>query len=229
MSKKRLAVLTMLVVILLVFNIPASAQVVGSAGVTAASSSTFAASSTSFGAFGGFGGFSGFGGFGGFAFPFNWGFVPFGVGPWPFNWALGGGVGPFPLLGWNRFSPGCFGTIGCGLGGLAPNAAPIANAPLGGIGKGLAKTAVAQALPFITGSPLGGAPVLGWDVSPWAFGLQSCVRSLPLYFGAYGFGFPFSLGNWRVSLIPPLCAPPCAPLCAPLTAPIANAPMGIGK
>jgi hypothetical protein len=95
-----------------------------------------------------------------------------------------------------------------------------------------------QSVPFIIGSELGGPPVLGWDVSPWAFGLQSCVRSLPLYFNAHGFGFPKSLGNWRFALIPPLCAPcpppspaPCPAIapCAPLTAPLAGAPLGIGK
>jgi hypothetical protein len=276
----------MLVVMLLVFNIPASAQVVGTAGVAAAASSTIAASSTGFGAFGGFG------------FPFNWGFAPFGVGCWPFNWALGGGWGPFPFLGWNRFSPGFFGITGrfpfspCFMGGCGmyqavpfitgcevggppvlgwdvspwafglqscvrslplyfnahgfgfpkslgnwrfslvpplcappiPAIAPIANAPLGGLSKGIMKAAVDQAVPFITGCEVGGPPVLGWDVSPWAFGLQSCVRSLPLYFNAHGFGFPKSLGNWRFSLVPPLCAPPL-----PAIAPIANAPLGISK
>ncbi len=75
----------------------------------------------------------------------------------------------------------------------------------GGLAKGLSKAAVAQPLPFILGSETGGCPVLGWDVSPWAFGVQSCVRSLPLYFGAHGFGFPKSLGNWRFGLIPSCC------------------------
>jgi len=204
MSKKRLAVLTMLVVMLIVFNIPASAQVVGTAGVTATASSTIAATSTSFGAFGGFG------------FPFNWGFLPFGIGKYPFNWGLGGGWGSFPILGWNKFSPG--------FGGGCWNF-PFSPGFLGGCG-------ICQAAPFIIGSELGGCPVLGWGVSPWAFGLQSCTRSLPLYFNAHGFGFPKSLGNWRFALIPPLCAPPVPPLCAPPLAlpPVAAPPLaGIGK
>ena len=79
------------------------------------------------------------------------------------------------------------------------------SANAGGLAKGLSKAAVAQPLPFILGSETGGCPVLGWDVSPWAFGVQSCVRSLPLYFGAHGFGFPKSLGNWRFGLIPSCC------------------------
>lgn len=209
MSKKRLAVLTMLVVMLLVFNIPASAAVVGSAGATVAASSTIAASSTGFGAFGGFG------------FPFNWGFAPFGVGCFPFNWALGGGWGPFPLLAWNKFSP-CF-------GGACWNF-PFSPCFLGSCG-------MYQSVPFIIGSELGNCPVLGWGVSPWAFGVQSCVRSLPLYFNAHGFGFPKSLGNWRFALTPScICPPPCPAIapcglpCAPIAgAPLANAPLGISK
>jgi hypothetical protein len=206
MSKKRLAVLTMLVVMLLVLSIPASAQVVGKAGATAAATTTIAASSAGFGPFGGFG------------YPFNWGFTPYGVGCWPFNWAIGGGWGPFPFLSWNKFSPGFFGITG---------SFPFSPCFLGGCGG----CGIYEAVPFIIGSEGGNCPVLGWDVSPWAFGLQSCVRSLPLYFNAHGFGFPKSLGNWRFALIPPLCAPPLPAIapCAPLAAPIANAPLGISK
>jgi hypothetical protein len=87
---------------------------------------------------------------------------------------------------------------------------------------------VDQGVPFILGSPLGASPVLGWDMSSWAFGLQSCVKSLPLYFGAHGFGFPFTLGNYRIGMIP-ACGP--VPACLPglpaaLPAIGANAPLG---
>jgi hypothetical protein len=203
MSIRKIAVLSMLVVLLVAFNMPASAQVVGTAGLAAASTSVVAG--------------SGFGPFGGFGFPFNWGFAPFGIGCYPFNWMLGGGWGPFPLLGWNKFSPGFFGCCG---------KLPFSPCFMG----------CYQSIPFIVGSECGGPPVLGWDISPWAFGLQSCVRSLPLYFGAHGFGFPKSLGNWRFGLIPPMCAcpPPCPiPACGAVigaNAPISvNAPMGLAK
>jgi hypothetical protein len=173
---KKIAVLSMLVVMIIAFNIPASfaASVgVGAAGVAASSFSATSAASLST---------AGFGAFGGFGFPFNWGFSPFGVGAFPFNWGMGGGFSPFGLLNWNHFSP-CFG--GCGGFPFSP----------GFLG-------CYQAVPFIIGSELGGCPTLGWDISPWAFGVQSCTRSLPLYFGAHGFGFPFTLGNYRIGLIP---------------------------
>ncbi len=215
----------MLVVMLIASNIPASAAVIGGGGISATSASTFAATSTGFSSFGGFG--SGFGAFGGWGFPFNCGFAPFGVGAFPFNWRLGGGFGPFPLLGSNfPFSP-CF-MGGCGVPGASYMPAVGANAPLGGIAKGIAKASVAQGVPFILGSPLGASPVLGWDVSSWAFGLQSCVKSLPLYFGAHGFGFPFTLGNYRIGMIPS-CGVPCGvPACLPAGIPTigANAPLG---
>ena len=69
---------------------------------------------------------------------------------------------------------------------------------LGGLG-------IYQGIPSNLGGEIGGPPVLGWDVAPWAFGVQSCVRSLPLYFGAHGFGFPFTLGNYRIGVIPSCC------------------------
>ena len=69
----------------------------------------------------------------------------------------------------------------------------------------LSSFGICQGIPFILGSETGGCPVLGWDVAPWAFGMQSCVRSLPMYFGAHGFGFPFTLGNYRIGLIPSCC------------------------
>jgi hypothetical protein len=124
--------------------------------------------------------------------------------------------------------PAC-GPVPACLPGL-PAALPAigANAPLGGIAKGIAKASVDQGVPFILGSPLGASPVLGWDMSSWAFGLQSCVKSLPLYFGAHGFGFPFTLGNYRIGMIP-ACGP--VPACLPglpaaLPAIGANAPLG---
>jgi len=186
MSIRKIAVLSMLVVMLIATNIPASAQIVGAAGISSTAVSSFSATSAGFGAFGGFG------------WPFNWGFAPWGIGCWPFNWALGGGWGPFSLFGWNHFSP-CFG--GC-------NGFPFSPGFLG--------CGCCQSLPFILGSPLGCSPVLGWDASPWAFGLQSCVRSLPLYFGAHGFGFPFTLGNYRIGLIPSCC---CGPAAVPVPVP----------
>jgi len=196
MSIRKLAVLSMLVVMLIASNIPASAAVVGGAGITTAAASTFSATSMGFGAFGGFG------------YPFNWGYAPYGVGCWPFNWALGGGWGPFPLLAWNKFSPGFFGCCG--------GKFPFSPCFMG----------CYQALPFILGSSRGCSPVLGWDASPWAFGLQSCVRSLPLYFNAHGFGFPFTLGNYRIGFTP-YCGLPCpAPACLPAALPAANAAIG---
>src|SRR5271157_599747 len=196
MSKfRKLAVLSMLVVMLMAISIPASlAQGIVKVGANAAAPLTANAGGAPIaGAIGAplaapIGG-GGFGAFGGFGYPFNWGFSPYGVGTFPFNWGLGGGWGPFPFLAWNKFSPGFFGCSGhfpfspCFMGCYQP-------------------------LPFILGKELGGCPVLGWDVSPWAFGLQSCVRSLPLYFNAHGFGFPKSLGNWRFGLMP-TCDIPC--------------------
>ncbi|WP_424357430.1 hypothetical protein [Methanocella sp. MCL-LM] len=190
-SIKKFAVLSMLVVVLFAFNVPASAQIgIGSAtaATTAASSLTSAFSSTATAA--------GFGAFGGFGFPFNWGFSRFGIGGFPFNWGLGAGLGTFGL-GWNQFSP-CFGTGSffspCFLG-----------------------TGCFQGLPFILGSP-GGCVGPGFGVTPWMFGLGGCTKSAPLFFGAHGFGFPFTLGGIAASLIPPVCAPPipaALPACLP--------------
>jgi hypothetical protein len=204
MSIKKIAVLSMLVVMLVAFNMPASAAVVGSAGISATALSSFSASSIGFGSFGGFG------------FPFNWGFVPFGLGCFPFNWRLGGGFGPFPLFGFGGLGS-CF--SGCGI--------PAIGAPLGGLAKGIAKASVDQAVPFIVGSPLGGAPVLGWGMSSWAYGAPNCAGNLPLYFGAHGFGFPFTLGNWRLSFTPGGCGLPCPAPCLPACAPL-GAPLGLG-
>ncbi len=195
---KKIAVLSMLVVMILAFIIPASlADSVGkvATGVGDKSIANSGLSKTGIGAgaipalgagVGGIGApaAAGFGAFGGYGWPFNWGFAPFGVGCFPFNWGIGGGFSPFGLLNWGHFSP-CFG--GCGGFPFSP----------GFLG-------CCQGLPFILGSPLGCPPVLGWDVSPWAFGVQSCTRSLPLYFGAHGFGFPFSIGNFRIGLTPTL-------------------------
>ncbi len=87
-------------------------------------------------------------------------------------------------------------TVGSGLS--VTGTLPLSTDVLGGFG-------IYQGIPFILGGEIGGPPVLGWDVSPWAFGVQSCVRSLPLYFGAHGFGFPFTLGNYRIGVIPSCC------------------------
>lgn len=178
---KKLAVLSMLVVTILAFNMPASAQIsagIGSSIGTAAgisSASLLSATSAGFG-------LGGFGTFGGFGFPFNWGFNQFGIGAFPFNWCLGAGFGPFGL-GWNQFSP-CFGAGSffspCFLGSTC------------------------QFLPFITGSPLACPLGPGWGITPWAFGLGGCTSSMPLFFGAHGFGFPFTLGGFAASLIPPI-------------------------
>ncbi|AFD00128.1 hypothetical protein Mtc_1374 [Methanocella conradii HZ254] len=201
MSIKKIAVLSMLVVMLIASNIPASfAQGVEKAGATA---NVAVAQSAAIG----------FGPFGGFGFPFNWGFTPLGVGSFPFNWAIGGGWGPFPFLAWNKFSPGFFGITG---------RFPFSPCFLGGCG-------IYQSLPFIIGSELGGRPVLGWDVAPWAFGLQSCVRSLPLYFNAHGFGFPKSLGNWKFCLTPPVCPAPIPAIAPVASLPVAGIGAGIGK
>jgi hypothetical protein len=187
----------MLVVVVVAFNIPASAQV----GIGSIGASTAAISSTAAGI-----GVGGFGGFGGFGFPFNWGFSQLGVGCFPFNWALGGGLGPFGL-GWNQFSP-CF---GCG--------SFFSPCFLG---------SCYQALPFITGN-FANIQGTGFGVTPWAFGLGGCARSMPLFFGAHGFGFPFTLGNMAFSLIPaPLCAP-VLPACLPATSVCLGVPFITGS
>jgi hypothetical protein len=162
----------MLVVIVLAFNMPASAQIGAGIGAGIASTSSFSAAA----------GGIGIGGFGGFGFPFNWGIGSLGIGGFPFNWGLGAGFGSFGL-GWNKFSPGF------GLGSF--------------FSPGFLSTW--QYLPFITGQEL--VPPLGpgFGVTPWAFGLGATVRSLPLFFGAHGFGFPFTLGGFGASLAPGIC------------------------
>jgi len=71
---------------------------------------------------------------------------------------------------------------------------------------------IGKSMPFILGSELGGPPILGWNMAPWAFGTQSCVTSLPLYFGAHGYGFPMSLGSYRIGFIPSCGVPMCGPV-----------------
>jgi len=173
---KKFTVLSMLVVIAFAFSVPASAQI-GAGSIGAGIGASTAASS----AFSSVSSAAGFGAFGGFGFPFNWGFSRLGIGAFPFNWVLGGGFGPFGL-GWNHFSP-CF--------GAGPFFSP------GFLG-------TCQGLPFIMGNP-GFCPGPGFGVTPWAFGLGGCVRSMPLFFGAHGFGFPFTFGGITASLIPPIC------------------------
>jgi hypothetical protein len=131
---------------------------------------------------------AGFGPFGGIGFPFNLGYNQFGIGAYPFNWGLGGGWGPLGM-NFKQFSP-CFGG-GCGGGFFSP-------CFLGGCG-------MLQAVPFITGCGLGGVAGPGWQLAPWAFGLGGCQQAAPLYFGAHGFGFPFTIGNIGWSLVPPIC------------------------
>jgi hypothetical protein len=168
----------MLVVAIIAFNMPASAAIGAGIGAGIASASSFSATSAGIG----IGGIGGFGGFGGFGFPFNWGLGLGGVGGFPFNWGLGAGFGTFGL-GWNHFSP-CFGAGSffspCFLGSTC------------------------QYLPFISGQELACPLGPGFGITPWAFGLGGCVRSMPLFFGAHGFGFPFTLGGFGASLIPPV-------------------------
>jgi len=59
-----------------------------------------------------------------------------------------------------------------------------------------------QPIPFILGGEITGPLILGWNMPPWAFGSQCDVSSLPLYFNAHGFGFPMTLGNFRIGLMP---------------------------
>ena len=59
-----------------------------------------------------------------------------------------------------------------------------------------------QPIPFMLGGDIAGPPMLGWDMPPWAFGSPCGVTSLPLYFNAHGFGFPMTLGNFRIGLVP---------------------------
>ncbi|MCD1293902.1 hypothetical protein CUJ83_02680 [Methanocella sp. CWC-04] len=201
---KKSAVLTMLVVLLIAFNIPASAQTTGISSSNVAQTQAVAATSAVSTAAAPIAApaaapiaapiaattaAAGFGPFGGAYFPFNWGFAPFGVGCFPFNYALGGGLSPFGLC-WNKFSP-CFGT-GCG-GFFSP-------CFLGGCGAGLSYLAA----PFILGT--GSVGGFGWALSPWAFGLGGCTKSAPLYFGSHGFGFPFTIGCGRVAFTPAICA-----------------------
>ena len=174
----KFAVLSMLAVMIIAFCTPVSAQVGLGAATTAATTAaatTTAATSVAAG---------GFGAFGGFGFPFNWGFVPFGVGAFPYNWGLGAGLGPFGL-GWNQFTP-CFGGL-CGGSFFTP---------CFGAGACLA------GLPFIMGGPFGSIPGFGFGVSPWAFGLGGCTQAAPLFFGAHGFGFPFTIGSLGCSFAP---------------------------
>ncbi len=175
-SIKKFAVLSMLVVVALAFSVPASAAIgTGIGAATAAATGISSAAITSTSSA------AGFGAFGGFGFPFNWGFSQFGIGAFPYNWGLGAGFGTFGL-GWNKFSP-CFGSGSffspCFLGSCY------------------------QGLPFILGT-MGGCAGPGYNVAPWAFGLGGCVKSLPLYFGAHGFGFPFTFPGFGASLIPPV-------------------------
>ncbi len=64
------------------------------------------------------------------------------------------------------------------------------------------KLAFFLSYPFMLGGEISGPPLLGWNMAPWAFGSQCDVASLPLYFNAHGFGFPMTLGNYRISFIP---------------------------
>jgi hypothetical protein len=59
-----------------------------------------------------------------------------------------------------------------------------------------------QSYPFMLGGEIAGPPMLGWNMPTWAFGSQCDVASLPLYFNAHGFGFPMTLGNFRIGLVP---------------------------
>jgi hypothetical protein len=75
----------------------------------------------------------------------------------------------------------------------------------GALSLGLDLTGYYQPIPFILGGEIAVPPVLGWNMPPWAFGSQSSVTSLPLYFNAHGFGFPLTLGNFRIGLMPSIC------------------------
>jgi hypothetical protein len=84
----------------------------------------------------------------------------------------------------------------------------VAMALMAGVGahsSGLNLLGCYQPIPFILGGEIAGPPALGWNMPPWAFGSQSCVTSLPLYFNAHGFGFPMTLGNYRIGLMPSIC------------------------
>ena len=62
-----------------------------------------------------------------------------------------------------------------------------------------------QPIPFLLGGEIACPPMLGWNACPWAFNSPCDVPSLPLYFNAHGFGFPMTLGNIRIGLIPSIC------------------------
>jgi hypothetical protein len=85
----------------------------------------------------------------------------------------------------------------------APVCAPtVASGVASGVASAVASAATCAYVPFISGQELTCPLGPGFGITPWAFGLGGCTRSMPLFFGAHGFGFPFTLGGFGASLIP---------------------------
>ncbi len=62
-----------------------------------------------------------------------------------------------------------------------------------------------QSMPFLLGSGIAGPPGIAYSMPSWAPEPPCYVPSLPLYFNAHGWGFPLTLGNARIGLIPTIC------------------------
>ncbi len=120
-----------------------------------------------------------------------------GVTPWAFG--LGATVRSLPLF---------FGAHGFGfpftLGGFGVSMPPTLTIGAPVIPPVLGSISTCQVLPFFAGSEYACPMGPGLGITPWAFGLGATVRSLPLFFGAHGFGFPFTLGGFGVSMPPTL-------------------------
>jgi hypothetical protein len=101
----------------------------------------------------------------------------------------------------------------------APACAPAAVSAAPAAVSNLISLATSAYMPFITGQELLCPLGPGFGITPWAFGLGGCTRSMPLFFGAHGFGFPFTLGGFGASLIPD-CGPAVVPVPVPVPAPV---------
>jgi hypothetical protein len=82
------------------------------------------------------------------------------------------------------------------------SAAVVVLAGIGAVSFDVNSLACYQSYPFLLGGEIAGPPMVGWGMSAWAFSSPCDVPSLPLYFNAHGFGFPMSLGNFRIGLMP---------------------------
>ncbi len=60
-------------------------------------------------------------------------------------------------------------------------------------------------IPLMPGGVIAGPPDMGWNMPRWAISSPGCSASPPLFFNAHGFGFPMSIGNYRIGLVPASC------------------------